>query len=95
MCPGSRKNLSRDNQDLSSKSVIKYFDYSTLIKSAPPIAPLGCPDLAFSTIAAVKMRMLSAALSNILLAILNFYKVLSFNNNESTIKVYHAQEKAH
>lgn len=30
------------------------------MKSAPPIAPPGCPDLAFSTIAADRIRMLSA-----------------------------------
>ena len=31
------------------------------MKSAPPIAPPGCPDLAFSTMAAERMRILSAA----------------------------------
>lgn len=31
------------------------------MKSAPPIAPPGCPDLARSTIEAANMRMLSAA----------------------------------
>ena len=32
------------------------------MKSAPPMAPPGCPDLAFSTMAAASILMLSAAL---------------------------------
>jgi hypothetical protein len=31
------------------------------MKSAPPIAPPGCPDLAFSTIEAARILILSAA----------------------------------
>ena len=33
-----------------------------MIKSEPPMAPAGCPEFAFSTIDAARIRMLSAAL---------------------------------
>ena len=39
----------------------KNSEKSTFTKSAPPIAPPGCPELAFSTIEAARIRMLSAA----------------------------------
>src|SRR6056297_3472520 len=48
------------------------------MKSAPPIAPPGWPDLAFSTMAADKMRILSAALVLICLLIFLFFFIIFF-----------------
>ena len=57
------------------------------MKSAPPIAPPGCPDLAFSTIDAASIRMLSAARFIIALSVIGkifvivCYKVTLFSSN--------------
>ena len=61
MCPGSRKKRSRASHAGFSGSYSKNSEYSTFTKSAPPIAPPGCPLFAFSTIAADRIRILSAA----------------------------------
>ena len=60
MCPASKKKRSLNRQRVSSGSKFKNSEYKTCIKSAPPIGPPGWPELAFSTIAAAKIRILSA-----------------------------------
>ena len=61
ICPGSRKKRSLPGHLGSLGSKMRNSEKSTLIKSAPPIAPPGCPLLARSTIEAARIRMLSAA----------------------------------
>ena len=60
ICPGSRKNLSLQDQDRSEGSNLKNSLYKICIKSAPPIAPPGWPEAAFSTMAAARILILSA-----------------------------------
>jgi hypothetical protein len=60
------------------------------MKSAPPIAPPGCPELAFSTIDAARIRILSAAFTSILLLIFVLFIQKSrcdnvFKNNKKEI----------
>ena len=62
MCPGSRKKRSLPSHVGFFGSYTRNSENKTFTKSAPPIAPPGCPDFAFSTIDAAKIRILSAAL---------------------------------
>ncbi len=50
------------------------------MKSAPPMAPPGWPELAFSTIDAASMRILSAALIIRFLSFIFFYYKIVFDN---------------
>jgi hypothetical protein len=60
------------------------------MKSAPPIAPPGCPDFAFSTIEAARIRILSAAFINtelVAIVIVVFYHLFLYHKFSKNISI--------